>query len=224
MPAASTPSTEYEWNGPVKGLRGNPRALSRLLRQHPEAMDALISLANSSPSSTDRELDLNDDAKRYIRTRLEGSDPELVGLARLADDRALPARLDVAAWRQLLTHSADEAALATGYLIARSGRDGLWEIATLTAAFLYRTLSSEDAFEAWQRLNPHIRGDRKTWDRCDRLIEDYADMVRHLNDDAKVQALALLQKRTPAAARALETALRPPESKKFNWLDPTTWV
>ena len=130
----------------------------------------------------------------------------------------------MAVWRQLLTNSSDEAVLATGYLIARSGRDGLWEIATLTAALLYRTLSSEEAFEAWERLSEHIRGDRETWDRCGRLIEDYADMVRHLNDNLKVEALALLQKRNPAAARALETALRPPKSKKFNWLDPTTWI
>ena len=86
MPAASTPATEYDWSVPVKGLRSNPMALSRLMQQHPEALDALISLADSAPARTDRELNLNADAKRHIRTRLEGSDPELVGLARLADD------------------------------------------------------------------------------------------------------------------------------------------
>jgi hypothetical protein len=169
-------------------------------------------------------LDLTGDAKRYIRNRLEKADAEIVGLARLADHGTLPRRLDPPTWRPIVSHTSDEAVLAIAYLIARSGQPEQWEIASLSAAALYRLLAAEPGTAAWTRLERHLRGDRESWDRCGRLVADYADVIRHYNDDTKVRALSLFSRTHRPAAQALENALRAPKSKKFSFFDPTTWL
>jgi hypothetical protein len=214
----------YDWQTAVNALAESPAALTALLRQVPAALDALITLSNGGDLPQASSLDLTGDAKRYIRDRLRRADPEIVGLARLADHRTLPRHLDPPTWRPIVSDTTDEAVLAVAYLIARSGRPEHWEIASLSAAALYRLLAAQPGIAAWTRLERHLHGDRESWDRCERLVTDYADVVRRYNDDTKVRALSLLSRTHPPAARALEKELRPPKSKKFNFLDPTTWL
>lgn len=218
------PDEPYRWEVPVGTLRVDTEAIGRLLRHHPEALDALISLANHAPAASDGHINLTGDAKRYIRNRLEGPDPELVGLARLSDHGALPKRLTVEHWVPIVANSADDVVVATAYLIARQAPASHWEVATLAVAALYRALADRSASEAWLRLSPHIRGDRDSWDRCGRLTGDFAEVVRHYNDDTKVKTVSLLERTNGSASRSLEQALQSSKSKQFKLLDPTTWI
>jgi len=223
VPDRESPTEGYDWSTPVAALRAKPGRLSQFLRRYPEALDTLIVLANTSSAYSDHQLDLTAEARQYIRSRLETPDPYLIGLARLSDPDTLPRSLDSTAWRTLLSGSKDEAVTSTAYLIARAGGPGLWEVATLATASLYQILASEKATEAWSRLDPRIAGDRRSWDRCGRLIDDYSHVLRKFPDSTKSQALSLLKKQNEDSAKALAARLRPPKSKGFSLFDPSTW-
>ena len=223
VPEGASPRSHYDWAIPIVALRRDPASLSRVLRRYPEAIDDLVAIVDSKPSRTDFELDLAGDAKTHIRDRLQGADAHLAGLARLSDHDALPRHLDIRAWRRLLAHSKDEAVHATAYLIARTAPPDHWDIAVLSVGSLYGVLDGDGGAEAWKRLSPHIRGDRYSWDRCNRLIADYADQIKRLDDPTRRDAMSLLQSRSNEAAVALAEQLRPDHSKKFNLFDPWTW-
>jgi hypothetical protein len=218
------PGETYRWAVPVRTLRSDTRAISLLLRHHPEALDALVIVADCEPSDNDDDLHLTGDAKRYIRDRLESSPVELIGLAHLSDHDTLPRRLNIDAWYALITSAPDNVVLATGYLISREAPEEHWEIATLTMAGLYANLAAGNATDAWRRLEPHLRGDRSTWDRCGRLAVDFAGVVRRYGDDAKTRSVRMLEQLNKTAADALEGPLSSARSKKFKLLDPTTWI
>ncbi len=213
----------HDWTIAVRALRENADWMSRLVRRFPASLDALVGQASKQPLPTDGLIGLTAEAKRSIRDRLEVADPELLGLARLADDAVLPRRLDVDAWRGLLKRN-DDAALCVGYLISRDASQDHWEVATTAMAELYARLGREPAPEVWRRLDPHLRGDRTSWDRCKRLAVDFASVVRRYDDEVKSKTVHKLTRLNGAAANALDEALRPSKSKKFNLFDPATWL
>ncbi|MGZ4314203.1 MAG: GAP1-N1 domain-containing protein [Gaiellaceae bacterium] len=224
VPRGSVPTDGYEWHCPVGALRNDPTALSRLLRQYPEALDVLVDVVDANPLTADLSIDLTADAKKSIRDRLETPDAQLAGLARLADPDVLPRRLDLASWNELLT-SGDDAVAATAYLAGRVAGPKLWETTTLAMAVLYRTLSGRTVPDAWSRLDARIRGRRKSPDRRARLVDDYSHLLRGFSDSSKRSALTLLGRLNPDAATAVRGRLES-ESKKpkaFNLFDPTTW-
>jgi hypothetical protein len=112
---------------------------------------------------------------------------------------------------------------ATAYLIARTAPTDHWAIAVFAVSALHSTLGGNGGSDAWKRLSPHIGGDWNTWDRCGRLIDDYADQVKRLEDVTKLEAIRLLDELNPSAAATLAEQLRPAKSKKFNLFDPSTW-
>jgi hypothetical protein len=218
------PSEPYRWNVPVEALRTDTRAVADFVRRYPQSLDALITLANSTPAPNDGQVELTGDAKRYIRNRLEHSDPELVGLSRVSFHGTLPRRLDISSWVPLLAGRPDEAVQATAYLIAREAPGDHWEVATLAVSCLYEDLAKAPSTRAWDRLGPHLRGDKGSWDRCQRLVVDFAALVRRYTDDEKRGAVGLLRKRSSRASAALEKVLSSPGSKRFKLLDPSTWL
>lgn len=228
VPSGESPRDDYNWVTPVAALRNNPHALGRFLQRYPEALDHLITLADRDPQPTDFELPLTDDAKRYIRNRLEHANAEIAGLARLADQSALPRHLDVAAWRSLTAESTDDAVQATAYLIARSDIAHNWPIAAGAVGALYPLLAVGSGGNAWHRLSPRIRGDRDAWDKCSRLVEDLAERLESLDQDTRQEAAKALSAKSAAASTALAKAVRelqdkPRSKKRFNPFDPTTW-
>jgi hypothetical protein len=226
VPGGDCPSQGYDWAVSLEATRDHPEALSAILRRHPEALDTLIALADTAPSESDHLLDLTSDAKRYLRNRLETSTDQLEGLTRLSDADTLPGRLNVAAWVPVVLRSTDEAVSATAFLISKEAGAEAWEIATLSTAALHHMLSTSEASNAWDRINRHIRGDRNSWDRCGRLVDEFSRLVRHYPDDVTAKAVALLRRRDTAAAKALEARLRAQASKsknKFRFFDPSTW-
>jgi GTPase-associated protein 1, N-terminal domain type 1 len=220
-------SDEFDWRIPLTAVRASRTGLVRILRRYPEALDHLIALADAEPAPSDLDLDLTWDAKRYLRNRLETSDLHLAGSARLADPGTLPRALNTKAWTPVLRNSKDEVVNAIAYRIGReAGRDA-WETATLATGNLYAQLSGEGASAAWKRLGSNLRGDRNSRDRCARLVEDFAHVLRGYPEDTKSKSVTLLRERSPAAAQALERRLRSESEKakrkKFTFYDPTTW-
>jgi hypothetical protein len=215
---------EYDWSIAVGAIRHDSRALSRVLRRHPQALDYLIAIADGDPAESDLSLDLARDARRYIGGRLEGDDPFLSGLARLSSDGYLPTRLSVDRWQRLLRESADEVVHATAYLICRSASANHWRVAAMSMLTLHQVLEGDGGEHAWRRLTGHLRGDRHSWDRCGRLLDDYAGQLRRLDDSTKQKALRLIHNQSNRIETGLIERLRPPKAKKFNLFDPSTWI
>lgn len=220
-------ATDFDWDTVLQAVRKNSRALSRILRRYPEALDHLIGLAETNPQPTDLGLDLTGDAKRLIRFRLEHDADHLTGLARLADDRTLPRALQPESWTRTVKKSKDEVVHAIGYLIARHGGDVASDVAVHTFARLFRTLNGDGGTAAWDRLGRQIRGDRGTSDRCARITEDFVHIIRSYPADQRVEALTILRAANPTACNAVEGRIRSEvgkeKRKKFRIWDPTTW-
>lgn len=216
-----------EWGTVLQAVRGQPTAISRVLRRYPEALDHLIVLAETKPQAQDLKLDLTGDAKRLIRHRLEHDSERLVGLARLADTRTLPRSLLPDPWTRTVEMTKDEVVHAVAYLIARNAGSAAAPIAVLAFAQLHRTLASGGDSPAWDRLNPLVRGDRGNWDRCGRLAEDFVHLVRSYPTDLRVESVTALRTVNSEAASAVERGIRSGVSKdkrkKFRIWDPTTW-
>jgi hypothetical protein len=216
-----------EWEAVLRALRPNASAVGRVLRRYPEVLDHVIRLADREPLPSDLIVDLTRDAKRLIRYRLEHDDLQLLGLARLADERTLPRALRPEPWTRTVKKSKDEVLQAVGYLISREGDPAAVDVAVQTFANLYKMLSGAGGTTAWKRLDEHIRGDRGTWDRCGRLTEDFVRVVRHYPMELQVGALTALRTANPTASKAVEQRIRSEvekeKRKKFRIWDPTTW-
>jgi len=221
------PSPDFRWETVLQAVRNNSSALSRILRRHPEALDHLIVLVDSDPQPTDLTLDLTAEAKRLISFRLEHDGERLVGLARLADGRSLPRALQSEPWVRIVKKSKDEVVHAVGYLIARTSGPVASDVVVQTFSWLYRTLNGDGGIEAWERLQPQVRGDRSTWDRCARLTEDFVHVLRSYPADDRSEAITALRKSNATAANAVERRVRSEvdadKRKKFRIWDPTTW-
>lgn len=219
---------DFTWAAPLTGSRHSAAALSRVLRAYPEALDHLIVLADDEPAPSDLVLDLAADAKRLIRYRLEHDGTRLRGLARLADTDHLPRTLNVDAWTVVVRDANDAVVVAVAYLIARKAGASASLLAVDAFTDLYRELGREGAnTAAWDRLSQKIGGDRGSWDRCDRLAQDFAQLLRTYPTTTTAAAVERLRERDVRAASAVEQRIRSEvekeRRKKFRIWDPTTW-
>lgn len=222
-PTAETPRDGYGWEPAALATRERPEKLAKLLERYPESVHALVAMLERHPRAEDV-VRLPKAAQSIVRRRLEVDDAELVGLAHAVEPSNVPDRLQSAAWEAVLNESTDLILHAVAYLIARQTGSHAPVVGAIALGHLYEQLEGSGGQEAWSRLSPQIRGDHATWDRCGRLVEDYRETFRRLDQRERETALSALERTNPEATRALASRLMPNKAKHFSLWDPTTWL
>ncbi len=200
------------WRRPaVEGARGEPEALRDLLDACPEAVDDLIEEVASQPSPRDADLyPLPRVPARRLRQHIEeAADPAHVrAVSYLASPSDLPKVAYWQAWERAVAAQGDEVVAAVAYLLGRRASDerGV-HLAAAAFALLNSVLATTTGTHAWARLNDEIGGDRGTWDRCQRLTDDFAKAVGNLSDSNASRVISVVHRTNTRAALALTDRL-----------------
>jgi len=199
------------WGLAMRGTRHEAAALRDLLIAYPEAVRDLVDVITESPSPSDlAHYPLPEAAARFIRDDLAtASDvPRIRVLARLASPAELPKRADWQAWSRAVGEDEDEVVRAIAYLLGRRADnfDGL-QMAAVALACVYPLLATGRGDQAWERISPHISGDKQSWDRCRRLVEDFAKGLAKRDDATAARLLGAVHGQHPQAALALTDAV-----------------
>lgn len=195
----------------VEGVRGEPDALRDLLDVYPEAVDDLVERLASQPVSSDVDLyPLPTVAARQLKDHIEeASDSAHVrAVSYLASPSELPKGANWRAWERALGAESDEVVAAIAYLLGRrASEERAVRLAATAFALLYSLLANTPATHAWERLADRIGGDRGTWDRCQRLTDDFAKPIGKFSDSDATRIIGVVHHRDSGAALALTNSL-----------------
>lgn len=210
-----------DWRVAIGVLRGQPDPLRDLLSTRPDATDAVVEAVVSAPQRDDASLyPLPGKAARVVRDRAEEADtPQRVrALAYLASPSELPRKAQWPVWLKTLDTGHDPVVAAIAYLLGRkAGGQRPLEVAAAAVAVLYPVLAAGPAHSVWSRLDDQVTGDRKHWDRCRRLIDDFAKATAKLDDTAASALLGAVHARHAPAARALADSLDRRRKSDSRW-------